>query len=173
MRLSRAVAEELSNEGETLDEVVIAALLRTSARPGAERSGQRQQPSDVQVRDQGTWRAMRPARARRLSLKVLGRISATITNDTTGGLSGRSSRARDPLAPHPRSRASSHRSPTGHRPAFQESFEELIRAGSQFDPKSKPFIRVMEKKSPTRASATGSDSRRDPNEDYRNLLSSA
>jgi response regulator RpfG family c-di-GMP phosphodiesterase len=182
MRLARAVAEEMSSESETLDEVAIAALLRDIGKAGVTRDvlSNEGQLSDAQVREmQGhVHSGVRLLEHIDFPWKVVPIIRHHHERyDGRGypdGLRGREI----PIGSRILSVVDAFIamvSDRPHRPAMrqQEAFEELIRhAGSQFDPEVvEVFISVMEKKSPARSMR---DRFRvviaDPSEDFRNLL---
>lgn len=182
MRLARAVAEEMSSEAETLDEVVIAALLRDIGKAGVQRDvlAKEGELSEYQIREmQGHVESgVRLLEHVDFPWKVLPVIRHHHERyDGRGypdGLRGREI----PIGSRILTVVDAYIamvSDRPHRPAMsqEESFEELIRnAGTQFDPEVvEVFIRVMEKKSPHKGKR---DRFRiliaDPNEDFRNLL---
>lgn len=182
MLLSRAIAEELSSEDETKDEVAIAALLRDIGRAGVERDviGKTGELDDKQVLEiQGHVESgVRLLEHIDFPWKVLPVIRHHHERyDGRGypdGLRGREI----PIGARILAVVDAYLAMVSERPHraaidTETAFEELIRhAGTQFDPEVvEVFVRVMEKNQGGRR-----DQGRlriliaDPNEEYRNLL---
>lgn len=182
MRLARAVAEDLSSDGETLDEVSIAALLRDIGKAGIEQAviGQEGGLSEQQIREiqshvEGGVRLLEHIDFPWKVLPVIRHHHERY--DGRGypdGLKGREI----PIGSRILAVVDAFLSMVSDRPhrqamAQDAAFEELIHnAGSQFDPEVvEVFISMMEKKYPGKGKR---DRFRiliaDGNEEFRNLL---
>ena len=182
MRLAKGIAEELSSEGETLDEVAIAALLRDIGRAGIEQEtiGQESGLSEQQMREiqshvEGGVRLLEHIDFPWKVLPVIRHHHERY--DGRGypdGLKGREI----PIGSRILAVVDAFLAMVSDRPhrvamSQETAFEELVsHAGTQFDPEVvEVFIGMMEKKYPS-----SGDRKRsriliaDANEEFRNLL---